>query len=68
MATASARSSLGKETMFEEAARVPWLIRLPGQTAQDDFASSKPHRFRTDTADLSGNQIIPNVPAKVCCR
>jgi arylsulfatase A-like enzyme len=22
----------GKETMFEEAARVPWLIRLPGQT------------------------------------
>ena len=24
----------GKETMFEEAARVPWLIRLPGQTRQ----------------------------------
>src|SRR5438034_1008116 len=22
----------GKETMFEQAARVPWLIRLPGQT------------------------------------
>jgi arylsulfatase A-like enzyme len=24
----------GKETMFEGAARVPWLIRLPGQTRQ----------------------------------
>jgi arylsulfatase A-like enzyme len=25
----------GKETMFEEAARVPWLIRLPGQTRRN---------------------------------
>ena len=43
----------GKETMFEEATRVPWLIRLPGNAAEDDFKSSKPHRFRADVARSS---------------
>ena len=44
----------GKETMFEEATRVPWLIRLPGQTRQKMIStSSEPHRFRADTARSS---------------
>ena len=34
----------GKETMFEEAARVPWLIRLPGQT-RERFCKNSPTRM-----------------------
>ncbi len=33
----------GKETMFEEAARVPWLIRLPGQTQRKIISRSVSH-------------------------
>src|SRR5213083_2839304 len=33
----------GKETMFEEAARVPWLIRLPGQTRTKMISHSVSH-------------------------
>src|SRR6266567_121051 len=33
----------GKETMFEEAARVPWLIRLPGQTQQQMISHPVSH-------------------------
>src|SRR6185312_13925766 len=33
----------GKETMFEEATRVPWLIRLPGQTRAKTVPRSVSH-------------------------
>jgi arylsulfatase A-like enzyme len=33
----------GKETMFEEAARVPWLIRLPGQTRSEMISRPVSH-------------------------
>src|SRR5436309_11627635 len=33
----------GKETMFEEAARVPWLIRLLGQTQQQMISHPVSH-------------------------
>jgi arylsulfatase A-like enzyme len=33
----------GKETMFEEAARVPWLVRLPGQTQRKIITRSVSH-------------------------
>ena len=33
----------GKETMFEEAARVPWLIRLAGQTQQQMISHPVSH-------------------------
>ncbi len=33
----------GKETMFEEAARVPWLVRLPGQTQRKIISRSVSH-------------------------
>jgi arylsulfatase A-like enzyme len=33
----------GKETMFEEAGRVPWLIRLPGQTRQKMVSNPVSH-------------------------
>ena len=33
----------GKETMFEEAARVPWLIRLPGRTRQQMISHPVSH-------------------------
>jgi arylsulfatase A-like enzyme len=33
----------GKETMFEEATRVPWLIRLPGQTRQKTISHPVSH-------------------------
>jgi arylsulfatase A-like enzyme len=33
----------GKETIFEEAARVPWLIRLPGQTRRKRISNPVSH-------------------------
>jgi arylsulfatase A-like enzyme len=50
----------GKETMFEEAARVPWLIRLPGQTRQKMISSPVSHiDFVPTLLDLLGQ---PNHP------
>src|SRR5437764_1987302 len=45
----------GKETMFEEAARVPWLIRLPGQTRSKVISSAVSHiDFVPTLLDLLG--------------
>src|SRR3982750_2120707 len=45
----------GKETMFEEAARVPWLIRLPGQTRSKIISSAVSHiDFVPTLLDLLG--------------
>jgi arylsulfatase A-like enzyme len=50
----------GKETMFEEAARVPWLIRLPGQTRQKMVSNPVSHiDFVPTLLDLLGQ---PNHP------
>jgi len=45
----------GNETMFEEAARVPWLIRLPGQTRSKVISSAVSHiDFVPTLLDLLG--------------
>jgi arylsulfatase A-like enzyme len=45
----------GKETMFEEAARVPWLIRLPGQTRSKTISQPVSHiDFVPTMLDLLG--------------
>ena len=45
----------GKETMFEEAARVPWLIRLAGQTRRKIISSAVSHiDFVPTLLDLLG--------------
>jgi arylsulfatase A-like enzyme len=45
----------GKETMFEEAARVPWLIRLAGQTRSKIISSAVSHiDFVPTLLDLLG--------------
>src|SRR5881397_229866 len=45
----------GKETMFEEAARVPWLIRLPGQTRSKTISQPVSHiDFVPTLLDLLG--------------
>jgi arylsulfatase A-like enzyme len=45
----------GKETMFEEAVRVPWLIRLPGQTRSKIISSAVSHiDFVPTLLDLLG--------------
>ncbi len=50
----------GKETMFEEAARVPWLIRLPRQTQQKMISHPMSHiDFVPTLLDLLGQ---PNHP------
>jgi arylsulfatase A-like enzyme len=50
----------GKETMFEEAARVPWLVRLPGQTRQKIIPYPVSHiDFVPTLLDLLGQ---PNHP------
>jgi len=50
----------GKETMFEEAARVPWLIRLPGQTRSKTISQPVSHLdFVPTLLDLLG---APNHP------
>src|SRR5262252_1814696 len=50
----------GKETMFEEAARVPWLIRLPGQTRQKMISHPVSHSdFVPTLLDLLGQSNPP---------
>jgi len=50
----------GKETMFEEAARVPWLIRLPGQTRQKIISHPVSHiDFVPTLLDLFGQPHHP---------
>jgi arylsulfatase A-like enzyme len=45
----------GKETMFEEATRVPWLIRLPGQTQPKSISHPVSHiDFVPTLLDLLG--------------
>src|SRR5713101_3286084 len=45
----------GKEVMFEEAGRVPWLIRLPGQTRQKMISQPVSHiDFVPTLLDLLG--------------
>lgn len=64
----------GKETMFEEAARVPWLIRLEGQTRQKMISQPVSHiDFVPTLLDLlgqsndpqcAGNSLLPLVQDK----
>jgi choline-sulfatase len=50
----------GKEMMFEEAARVPWLIRLPGQTRQKIISHPVSHiDFVPTLLDLFGQPHHP---------
>ena len=55
----------GKETMFEEAARVPWLIRLPGQTRQKMISNPVSHiDFVPTLLDLLGQPNHPQCAGK----
>jgi arylsulfatase A-like enzyme len=50
----------GKETMFEEAARVPWLIRLAGQTRQQMISHPVSHiDFVPTLLDVLGQPLHP---------
>src|ERR1044071_3277278 len=50
----------GKETMFEEAARVPWLIRLPGQAQRKLISHPVSHiDFVPTLLDLLGQSHHP---------
>jgi arylsulfatase A-like enzyme len=55
----------GKETMFEEAARVPWLIRLPGQTQSKMISRSVSHiDFVPTLLDLLAQSNHPQCAGK----
>jgi arylsulfatase A-like enzyme len=55
----------GKETMFEEATRVPWLIRLPGQSQQKLISHPVSHiDFVPTLLDLLGQPIHPQCAGK----
>jgi arylsulfatase A-like enzyme len=55
----------GKETMFEEATRVPWLIRLPGQTQQKLISNPVSHiDFVPTLLDLLGQSNHPQCAGK----
>ena len=55
----------GKETMFEEAARVPWLIRLCGQTQRKMISHPVSHiDFVPTLLDLLGRQNPPQCAGK----
>jgi arylsulfatase A-like enzyme len=55
----------GKETMFEESARVPWLIRLPGQTRQKMLSHPVSHiDFVPTLLDLLGQSNHPQCAGK----
>lgn len=55
----------GKETMFEEAARVPWLIRLAGQTRQEIISHPVGHiDFVPTLLDLLGQPNHPQCAGK----
>jgi arylsulfatase A-like enzyme len=50
----------GKETMFEEATRVPWLVRLPGQTRSKPISHPVSHiDFVPTLLDLLGQPRHP---------
>jgi arylsulfatase A-like enzyme len=55
----------GKETMFEEAARVPWLIRLAGQTRPKMISHPVSHiDFVPTLLDLLGQSNHPQCAGK----
>jgi arylsulfatase A-like enzyme len=55
----------GKETMFEEAARVPWLIRLPGQSQPKAISHPVSHiDFVPTLLDLLGQSNHPQCAGK----
>ncbi len=55
----------GKETMFEEAARVPWLIRLPGQMRPKMISHPVSHiDFVPTLLDLLGQSNHPQCAGK----
>jgi len=55
----------GKETMFEEATHVPWLIRLPGQTRQKMISQAVSHiDFIPTLLDLLGQPNHPQCAGK----
>src|SRR6476646_1307101 len=55
----------GKETMFEEATRVPWLIRLPGQTHPKMISNPVSHiDFVPTLLDLLGQSNHPQCAGK----
>ena len=55
----------GKETMFEEATRVPWLIRLPGQTRAKMISNPVSHiDFVPTLLDLLGQANHPQCAGK----
>jgi arylsulfatase A-like enzyme len=55
----------GKETMFEEAARVPWLIRLPGQAQRKLISHPVSHiDFVPTLLDLLGQPGHPQCAGK----
>ena len=55
----------GKETMFEEAARVPWLIRLPSQTRPQMISHPVSHiDFVPTLLDLLGQPGHPQCAGK----
>jgi arylsulfatase A-like enzyme len=55
----------GKETMFEEATRVPWLIRLPGQTRPKMISHPVSHiDFVPTLLDLLGQSNHPQCAGK----
>ncbi len=55
----------GKETMFEEAVRVPWLIRLAGQTRQEIVSHPVSHiDFVPTLLDLLGQPNHPQCAGK----
>jgi len=59
----------GKETMFEEATRVPLLIRLPGQTRSSSVSHSVSHiDFVPTLLDLLGQPNHPQCAGKSLLR
>jgi arylsulfatase A-like enzyme len=55
----------GKETMFEEATRVPWVIRLPGQTRSKVISRSVSHiDFVPTLLDFLGQPNHPQCAGK----
>ena len=60
-----AHGLVGKEVMFEEAVRVPWIVRLPGQQRQISISQSVSHiDFMPTVVDLLGKPAMPDSPGK----
>jgi len=63
--TLGAHHLFGKEVMFEEAARVPYLVRMPGQRASRRIAQPISHiDFVPTLLDLLGKRKPPSCPGK----